>query len=247
MLKKRLIAVLIIADGQVVQSVQFKHTNVIHWNPVIAVDFFNKWAIDEIVVLDVSRDLSSRNKFYDVVFELSEKCFCPLSVGGWIDDLDEASRFLDIGADKIIINTSAFRKIDLITDCVEKFGSQCVVVSIDVKYDLVCIDRGREVTKIHPVIWAKMVQDYGAGEIFLNDIEYDGNRKGYNLDLIKNVVNAVDIPVIAMGGVLTWWHLVDGINAGAAAVAAANIFHYTEHSTKKAKKFMISEGVDVRR
>lgn len=252
MLKHRLIAVLILRDGQVVQSVQFKHTNVIHWKPVTAVDFFDRWAIDEIVVLDVSRDQNKRDLYYDAVLDLSKKCFVPLTVGGWVDSLEEVIKFLHRGADKVAINTEAFRRPELITECAKGVGNQCIVVSIDVKahsdgmYE-VYIDRGREPTGASPFEWAAQARRRGAGEIFLNCIDRDGFRQGYDHILLKGVVEAVDIPVIAMGGVLTWDHLVDGITKGGAdAVAAANIFHYTEHSTKKAKKFMRAAGMAVR-
>lgn len=251
-LKKRLIPVLILRDAKVVQSVQFKHTNIIHWKPATAIDFFDKWAADELVVLDVSRDKSSRQAFYDVVLELSKKCFVPLSVGGWIDSPDEVRKILRLGADKVVINTEAFKRPELITECSRVFGNQCIVVSIDAKGTQesgwkVAIDRGRQVTEVDPMSWAKTAQQMGAGEIFLNCIERDGFRQGYDLSLVKQVVAAVTIPVIAMGGVLTWQHLVDGVLVGNAdAVAAANIFHYTEFSTKKAKRFMIESGIPVR-
>jgi cyclase len=252
MLKKRLIPVLILRDGLVVQSIQFKHTNVIHWKPVTAVDFFNRWAVDEIVILDVSKNKQQRQKFYEVVSGLSQKCFVPLTVGGWVDGVEEVKKLLRLGADKVTINTGAVRRPALVTECAEVFGSQCIVTSIDVKvqgdsqYE-VYIDRGREPTGLSPFAWAMQVQDLGSGEIFLNCIERDGFRQGYDLTLLKGVVEAVDIPVIAMGGVLTWQHLVEGVKEGGAdAVAAANIFHYTEHSTKKAKEYLRQAGIDVR-
>lgn len=252
MLKKRLIPVLILRDGLVVQSIQFKHTNVIHWNPVTAVDFFNRWAVDEIVVLDVSGNKNQRNKFYNVIMGLSKKCFVPLTVGGWIDTVEEGRKVLRLGADKIAINTEAVRRPPFISECARVFGSQCVVVSIDAKahgdenYE-VYIDRGRTPAGLTPTDWARQAQELGAGEIFLNCIDRDGFREGYDLALLRRVVNAVHIPVIAMGGVLTWQHLADGIiQGGAEAAAAANIFHYTEHSTKKAKQFLREAGIDVR-
>ena len=252
MLKKRLIPVLILRDGQVVQSVQFKHTNVIHWNPATAVDFFNSWAVDEIVLLDVSRTLKKRQKFYDAVDALSNKCFVPLTVGGWVTEADEVRKLLRLGADKVAINTEAYRHPDLVTTCAGIFGSQCIVASIDAKahdgnrYE-VFVDRGREPTGMVPEEWARQCQNLGAGEVFLNCIDRDGFRQGYDIGLLRRVVDAVDIPVIAMGGVLEWQHLVDGILIGGAdAAAAANIFHYTEHSTKKAKDYMRSKGIDVR-
>jgi len=251
-LKRRLIPVLILRDGMVVQSVQFKHTNVIHWKPLTAVDFFNRWAVDEIIILDVTRNKKNRQKFLDVVLGLSNKCFVPLTVGGWVDSVEELLKLLRLGADKVVINTEAVRKPQLISDCASVVGSQCIVTSIDVKikgdgkYE-VYIDRGCEPTGLSPFDWAVKAQEMGAGEIFLNCIDRDGFRQGYELTLLKGVVEAVDLPVIAMGGVLTWQHLVDGVLIGGAdAVAAANIFHYTEHSTKKAKEFMRQAGIDVR-
>ncbi|NQS99124.1 MAG: imidazole glycerol phosphate synthase subunit HisF [candidate division Zixibacteria bacterium] len=252
MLKKRLIAVLILRNGQVIQSVQFKHTNVIHWNPVVAVDFFDRWAVDEIVVLDVSRSLDQRQKFCSAVKELAKKCFVPLTVGGWVRSFDEFHQLTRFGADKVVINTEAFRRPDLITECAKVFGNQCVVVSIDAKKDdagnyRVFIDRGQERANISPAEWAEIAEEKGAGEILLNSIEHDGFRQGYDIPLMKSVVEIVDIPVIAMGGVFKWEHLVEGIEIGKVdAVAAANIFHYTEHSTKKAKNSMREAGIDVR-
>ena len=252
MLKHRLIPVLILRDGMVVQSIQFKHTNVIHWNAVTAVDFFNRWAVDEIVVLDVSRKKRKREKFYEVVDALSRKCFVPLTVGGWVDSVEEIRSLLRLGGDKVTINTEAVRRPELITEAAKVFGSQCIVASIDAKHHggddyEVYIDRGREPTGISPVDWARQVRERGAGEIFLNCIDRDGFRQGYDLALVRAVASAVDIPVIAMGGVFEWQHLVDGITEGGAdAAAAANIFHYTEHSTRKAKDYMRAAGVEVR-
>src|SRR3989344_8269003 len=125
MLKKRLIPVLILRDGKVVQSLQFKHTNVIHWNPAIAVDFFDRWAADEIIVLDVSRNKDSRQLFYEAISNLSKKCFVPLTIGGWVNSVDEVRKLLRLGADKIVINTAAFRNPELINRVAEVFGSQC--------------------------------------------------------------------------------------------------------------------------
>jgi cyclase len=252
MLKRRLIPVLILRDAMVVQSVQFNHTNVIHWKPLTAVDFFNKWAVDEIVVLDVTRNKKKRQKFYDVVFGLSKKCFVPLTVGGWVDSREEVLNLLRLGADKVVINTEAVRRPELLTESAKTVGNQCIVVSIDAKthengdYE-VYIDRGREPTGLSPFDWARKVQTMGAGEIFLNCIDRDGYRQGYDLKLLRQVVDAVDIPVIAMGGVFTWQHLLDGIvQGGADAVAAANIFHYTEYSTIKAKKYLRQNDIDMR-
>lgn len=252
MLKNRLIAVLIVRDGTVVQSVQFRHTNVIHWKPLTAIDFFNTWAVDEIVVLDVSREYGDRQLFYDLLRGLSKKCFVPLAAGGWVRVPHDIHALLEAGADKVVMNTEAFRRPELIRESADIFGRQCIVVSIDTKMAgsgrrEVVIDRGREATGVDPVTWALAAEAAGAGELFVNSIDHDGHRQGYDIPLLQAVTQAVHIPVIAFGGVLTWQHLVDGITlGGASAVAAANIFHYTEHSTRKAKRFMRDAGLPVR-
>lgn len=253
MLKNRLISVILIRDGGVVQSVKFKHTNVIHYDPIHAINSFNKWAVDEIFVLNVSRDESQKDTFVEILSRISEECFVPLAAGGWIKDLEYARTLLLNGADKVVINTYAFINPSFICDLAQRFGNQCVVVSIDSKMgengeEFVVVDRGRHMSDIRTVEWAKKVESLGAGELLVNSLEYDGSRKGYNINLIKSITDIVSIPVIAMGGVFTWEHLAEGIlKAGADGVAAANIFHYTEHSIKKAKKYLIDMGLNFRK
>ena len=251
MIKKRLIVSLILKDGMVVQTLKFKHTNIIHRDPAVAVEHFNKWAIDELLVIDVSRNMENRQKFLDAVERLSEFCFVPLTVGGWITSLDDIRDLLLIGADKVCINTYAFNNPSFITEAAEKFGSQCIVASIDAKKNgdehFVHIDRAREDTGCNVVDWAKKAVDLGAGEILLSSIDNDGNRQGYDLDLMKKVVNAVNVPVIAFGGVQQWEHLVEGVQqANVDAVAAANVFHYVDNSARKAKIFMQENNIPVR-
>ena len=250
MLATRLIATLIVADGTVVQSVQFKHTNVIHWKPLTAIDFFNKWEVDEIVLLDVSRvnTRESREKFHALLSEMSEKCFVPLTVGGWIKSAEDVRTLLRLGADKVVLNTEAYRRPMLIREVAAVFGSQCVVVSIDVRGgETVYINRGATRVFPSPVDRARQAESDGAGEIYITSIDHDGMRQGYDLDLVRSIVHAVNIPVVAFGGVFTWQHLVDGVLIGGAdAVAAANAFHFTEHSTKRAKDYMRKAGIAVR-
>ena len=252
MLKKRLIAVLILRDGRVVQSVRFKHTNVIHYDPVHAVECFNKWAVDEIVLLNVSPSPESRQGFLDAVGRISGECFVPLSAGGWITDMDYARALLVNGADKLVVNTLLADDPDLVTTLSRRFGRQCMVASMDVKRDeqglvQVAVDRGQRAIGFAPVAWAQRAESLGAGEIFFNSIDHDGARKGYDLDTLKEVCSAVSVPVIAFGGVFTWDHLVAGLHAGADAVAVANQFHYTEHSSRKAKRHLVQSGIAVRR
>ena len=253
MLKKRLVAVLIIRDGQVVQSIRFKHTNVIHWDPVEAIDIFNEWAVDEVVVLNVSRKKETKEAFVDIVGRLAQKCFVPLAAGGWIEELEDAARLIRNGADKVVVNTAAFRDPGLIKQIADKFGSQCCVLSLDVKCDetgvrRVFIDRGREATDSAPLPWAESAVAHGAGEVFFNSIDHDGNRGGYDLEQLQELAEALPVPVIAFGGVQTWDHLAAGVIEGKAdAVAAANILHYTEHSVIKAKKYLLEHGLNFRR
>ena len=251
MLKKRLIAVIIIRDGQVVQSVRFRHTNVIHYDPIHAIDSFNKWSVDEIVLLNVSRDPDGRDEFAGITERISEHCFVPLAVGGWITDDSYAKQLLRSGADKLVLNTAFSTDPDLVRRLALRYGSQCVVASIDFKSDqsgqhLVAVDRGARLVHTSPSAWAKKAVELGAGEILLNSVDHDGARRGYNLPCIQSVAESVDIPVIAFGGVFTWDHLVEGIMSGASAVAAANIFHYTEQSTRKAKTYLAKAGIPVR-
>jgi imidazole glycerol-phosphate synthase subunit HisF len=251
-LKKRLIAVLILREGQVVQSVRFKHTNVIHYDAVHAIEAFNKWAIDEMVMLNVTREADSRDRFAEVVEHVSRHCFVPLTVGGWITDDDYAQRLLRSGADKLCLNTAFARDEALVERLSRRYGRQCIVASMDVIRTptgeaRVAVDRGRVVLDVAPVEWARRVESLGAGEVLFNSIDHDGARKGYDLATLGEICGAVQVPVIAFGGVFNWDHLVQGIRAGADAAAAANIFHYTEHSTKKAKRFLNEAGIAVRK
>mgnify|MGYP002623802274 FL=1 len=251
MLKKRLIAVLILRDGQVVQSIRFKHTNVIHYDPVHAMEAFNKWSVDEIVLLNVSRHADSRMAFAQTVEHVSRHCFVPLAVGGWIAEAGYARELLSRGADKLVLNTAFADDPGLVQTLSRRFGRQCIVASIDVKRDdsgatRVAVDRASRLLDENPVSWAQRAQELGAGEIFFNSVDHDGARKGYDLETIRSITTAVDVPLIAFGGVFTWSHLLAGIEAGADAVAAANIFHYTEQATRKAKTFLANAGVQVR-
>lgn len=253
MLKKRLIAVVLVRDGRVVQSVKFKHTNVIHYDAIHAIESFNRWAIDEIILLNVSKTKDSQEGFLNIVEKISKECFVPLAVGGWIDNLNYGKQLLKRGADKLVLNTQLYQNRQLVKKLISKFGSQCIIASIDAKKDddgneKVMINRGEKETDKKVLEWVKEVEQLCVGEIFLNSIDHDGNRKGYNIPLIKKAVEAVNIPVIAMGGVLTWNHMIQGvIETDAAAVAAANIFHYTEHSTKKAKRALINKNLNFRK
>ena len=251
MLKKRLIAVLTLRDGQVVQSVRFKHTNVIHYDAVHAMEAFNKWAVDEIIILNVSRDATSRDQFAEIVERISRHCFVPLTAGGWVDSDDYAQKLLRSGADKLVVNTALADAQQFVSRLALRYGRQCIVASIDVKRSdaglpQIVVDRGSRKIDVAPEVWACHAAELGAGELLFNSVDHDGARKGYDLESIRKICKVVPIPVIAFGGVFSWKHLVEGISVGAAAVAVANQFHYTEQSTRKAKTYLANAGVLVR-
>jgi cyclase len=251
--KHRLIATLLVDRGYVVQTRHFKRTNVVG-NAFTAVDFFNSWTVDEIVVLEISNDRSHLNGMQEIIAELSRRCFVPLSVGGKIRDIDLARRYIRLGADKIVLNTGAVERHDLIDEIAAAFGRQCIVVSIDARPDAgmpsgyrVMIDNARRETDLDAVAWACTAVEHGAGELMINATSHDGDKQGYDLTLIGKIAAAVSVPIIAMGGVGKLSDFVDGITIGGAdAVAAGNIFHYFEHSTKKAKEAMAAAGLPVR-
>jgi len=252
--KHRLIAALLVSNGVIVQTRKFKRTNMVG-NAFTAVDFFNGWAVDEIMVLDISYSKDYIDKFVQIVAELSRRCFVPLTVGGKIKDLTLVNRYTRAGADKVVLNTNAVNHPNLVADIAGNYGSQCCVVSIDARQDKkkasgyrVVVDNGRQDTDLDVLEWGKRVETLGAGEIMVNNIDYDGDKRGYDLLLVRMLSENLGIPVIAMGGVGKWDDFVDGIVDGKAdAVAAGNIFHYTEHSTKNAKEHLEAAGLLVRR
>ncbi len=251
MLKKRLVSCLVLRNNLIVQSINFKR-----YLPVgkadIAIEFVANWDVDEIVLLDISAARNNTKPDLGLVSSISERCFVPLTVGGGIRELDDIKNLINAGADKISINSIALESPEFIRDASRFFGSQCIVVSIDAlrnaagKYEVFSFS-GRNSVGMDPVSWAKQVEELGAGEIFLNSVDRDGSKMGYDLELIRAVSSAVTIPVIACGGVGKMEHLVEGIlKGGASAVSAANIFHYLEHSTIIAKAQLRASGIDIR-
>ena len=251
MLKKRIIACLIIKNKNVVQSIGFKKYLPVG-NPVIAVEFLNMWGIDEIVIIDIDASLQHRDPDFDMITEISNKNFVPLTIGGGIRGLDDMRRLIHCGADKISINKAALLNPDIVKHASEIFGNQCIVVSMDValnknrEYE-VFSDSGKTPTGLNPVAWAQQIEKLGAGEILLSSIDCDGSKKGYDLKLVKAVSASVNIPVIACGGAGQPKHFLDGIIKGkASAVSAGNYFHFIEHSPIIVKAFLAKNSIDVR-
>ncbi|MBV9521608.1 MAG: imidazole glycerol phosphate synthase subunit HisF [Alphaproteobacteria bacterium] len=263
MTRPRLIPVLLLKQGVIVRSQLFTVHQVIG-NPMSTVERFSHWNVDELVLLDISgedvhdlrrEDIQQRyqgNSALDVLREVAKVSFMPLAFGGRVRTLEHISARLAAGADKVIINTAALDDPDFIGAASRRFGAQCVVVSIDAKktegggYEVHAADGARP-TGRDPAAWAREAERRGAGEIFLNSIDRDGSAQGYDLALLRAVTSAVSIPVIACGGVGRYEHFAPGIaEGGAAAVAAANIFHFFELSYPHAKQACIDAGLAMR-
>jgi len=250
MLKRRMVVSLLWRKVGIVQSRGFVHTNVVG-DAKVAIECFNAWDADEIILLNVERDDASMQAFLTLAEFVSYHCFLPLAVGGWVTDLARACNFVKFGADKVVINTAGFRRPALFRDVSDVLGAQAVVASIDVRQRedgdyRVYLDRGRQETDLTPEAAAELAAAHGAGEIYITSIDRDGSLQGYDIDLVRRVSAATELPTIAFGGVGCWQHLEEGLLAGADAVAAGNIFHFTEQSTRKAKNFLRSTALPIR-
>lgn len=251
MLKVRVIPTLLWKDFGLVKGVGFDS-----WRRVGAVlpaiKVYNSRDVDELIVVDITASHEQNVPDHESVADFAEECFVPLTVGGGITRLDEVLHLLHAGADKVAINTNAYTDPNLIDQVAAKFGAQCVVASIDVKRDANGLYRcfshaGSIATGKDPVTWARELVDRGAGEILLTSIDRDGTMQGYDLALTEQVTRAVNVPVIASGGAGNYQHMIDIVTqAGASAVAAASIFHFTEQTPAGAKQAMKAAGIAIR-
>ncbi|MCL4879870.1 MAG: glycosyl amidation-associated protein WbuZ [Anaerolineae bacterium] len=252
MLKTRLIPVLLLKNGRMVKTIQFdKLRDVGH--PVKAAMVYDAQNVDELIFLDITATEENRSTFFDVIQQVTEESFMPFTAGGGLRTVDDIRALLNAGADKVTLNTEAVRRPEFITEAADRFGNQCIVVSIDArrvgykKYE-VYINRGREATGLNPAAWAQQAVLHGAGEIMITSIDHEGTMEGFDLELIQQVTSAVAVPVIAHGGAGTPEHFVEAVrDAGAHAVAAASIFHFTDQNPIKARAHMKRAGLDVRR
>jgi imidazole glycerol-phosphate synthase subunit HisF len=247
----RLIPVLTLKDGRIIKTVQFDRYHDIG-HPVTMGKVFDSQDVDELVFLDIAAGQENREPAYDTIEAFAEETTMPLTIGGGIRTTEQIQRLLNLGADKIAINTSAVADPKFIRQGAEMFGSQCIVVSIDAiqregaRYE-VLISGGYEATGLDVVDWAKKVENMGAGEILLTSVDRDGTMDGFDIELIRMVADAVKIPVIASGGCGLLIDLVDAVNQGhASAVAASSIFAFTDNKPMKATSFMQTQGVHVR-
>lgn len=254
-LAKRIIPCLDCENGRVVKGVKFLDIRDAG-DPVEVAKRYCEQGADEITFLDITASSDGRETTIHTVEAIASQVFIPLTVGGGIRTLDDIRQMLKAGADKVGINTSAVLNPEFVREAAERFGSQCIVVCIDAKQVSVegepkrweiFTHGGRKATGLDAIEWAKRMVDYGAGEILLTSMDRDGTKNGFDLDLNRAISEAVNVPLIASGGVGTLQHLVDGVIEGKAdAVLAASIFHFGEFTIPQAKRYMASKGVVVR-
>lgn len=251
MLKVRVIPTLLWKDFGLVKGVGFDS-----WRRVgsvlPAVKVYNSRDVDELIVVDITATKENNQPDHETVADFSEECFVPLTVGGGIASLNDILHLLHSGADKVSINSLAYTHPEIINTAANRFGAQCIVASIDVKRlddgNYRCYSHsGTVMTGKNPVEWARELVDRGAGEILLTSIDRDGTMHGYDLELTEQIVRAVNVPVIASGGAGHYQHMIDVVlQAGASAVAAASMFHFTEQTPAGAKQAMKIAGIPIR-
>ena len=256
-LAKRLIPCLDVKNGRVVKGVQFVGIKDAG-DPVEVAKRYNEQGADEITFLDITASHEGRDTTYKTVEKMASEVFIPLTVGGGVRTIDDIRRLLNAGADKVGINTAAIVNPDFVQEAAQRFGAQCIVVAVDAKQVFASkngeVNRwelfthgGRKETGIDAIEWVKKMENFGAGEILLTSMDRDGTKDGFDLSLTRAVSDAINIPVIASGGVGKLQHLVDGVKVGKAdAVLAASIFHFAEYTIGEAKEYMAKHGVDVR-
>jgi cyclase len=253
-LAKRIIPCLDVDKGRVVKGVQFVDIRDAG-DPVEVARRYNEQGADEITFLDITASHEARDTTLHTVERMAGQVFIPLTVGGGVRELQDIRNLLNAGADKVAINSAAIHNPEFVREAAQRFGSQCIVVAIDAKQVEqgdecrweIFTHGGRKPTGINAIEWAEKMTAYGAGEILLTSMDRDGTKNGFDLDLTSRISDAVNVPVIASGGVGNLQHLVDGIVLGKAdAVLAASIFHFGEHTVPEAKRYMAERGVTVR-
>jgi imidazole glycerol-phosphate synthase subunit HisF len=250
-LKTRIIPCLDVKDGRVVKGVKFVDL-VDAGDPVEAAKAYDAAGADELCFLDITASHEDRGTLLDVVTRTAEACFMPLTVGGGVRRVEDIRALLLAGADKVAINTAAVQRPDFVRDAAQKFGDQCIVVAIDAKAVApgrweIFTHGGRNATGLDAIAFARQVVSLGAGELLVTSMDRDGTKSGYDLGLVRQIADAVSVPVIASGGVGSLADLVAGVREGhASAVLAASIFHFGTFTIAQAKQHMAQAGLAMR-
>lgn len=246
---KRIIPCLDVKDGRVVKGVNFVGLKDAG-DPVEVAKRYNDEGADEITFLDITASSDNRDTIVDIVERVAKEIFIPLTVGGGIRTLEDIYKLLNVGCDKVSVNSAAIKRPELINEGAKRFGSQCIVTAIDVKKSgekyHVFLNGGRVDTGLDAVEWAKEVVDRGSGEILLTSMDADGTKAGFELNITEQIAKAVSVPVIASGGAGTMEHIKDAFTHGAEAALAASIFHYKEIDIMELKRYLADNGVSVR-
>ena len=250
MLKTRIIPCLDVKNGRVVKGINFIDL-IDAGDPVQQAEYYSENGADEICFLDISASIENRNTLISVVQKTAEKVFIPLTVGGGINSLENIRSLLKAGADKISINTAAIKDPEIVSRSSDYYGSQCIVVAVDVKKTgnkwTVYSHGGTINTGIEALGWLEKLENLGAGEILLTSMDKDGTKSGFDLEILSKATKILNIPVIASGGVGSKYHFYEGVSiGGASALLAASVFHFNEISIKDVKDFLISKDVKVR-
>jgi len=250
MLAKRIIPCLDIKDGQVVKGINFGDIKKAG-DPVELAKRYYEEGADELILLDITASYEKRKTMIDVVKKVARKIFIPFTVGGGIRNVDNIRNLLKAGVDKVSINTAAIKEPDIIREASKKFGSQCIVVAIDVKQKglgwEVFVEGGRVATGIDAIKWARRVQDLGAGEILLTSMDKDGTKSGYDLDITQRMSETLNIPIIASGGAGSLRDISDALKYGKAdAALVASLFHYRAYTINDVKEYLKRNNVEVR-
>lgn len=250
MLKKRIMPTLLFKDFGLVKGKTFDSWRRVG-SAMQTVKVYNMREVDELIFLDIKASEDSRRPDFTLIDELADECFMPLTVGGGIKSVNDAGELLKVGADKVSINSAFVENPDLALDVSRRYGSQCLVVSIDYKRInnklRVMTHSGKRMTNYDPLLLAELAEKKGAGEILLTSVDHDGMMEGYDVDVVKQVCEKVNIPVIASGGAGSYEHMVDVLKIGnASSVAAASLFHFTEQTPLEAKKYLKQKQINVR-
>lgn len=249
-LAKRIIPCLDVTNGRVVKGINFLELRDAG-DPVEIARRYDEQGADELTFLDITASSDNRGLILGIIEQVASQVFIPLTVGGGVRAVEDVRRLLNAGADKVSINTAAVTNPQLVADAAARFGSQCIVVAIDAKqvgdHWEIFTHGGRNPTGLNAVDWARKMVELGAGELLVTSMDRDGTKMGFNLPLNRAISEAVDVPIIASGGVGNLVHLVEGVKEGGAdAVLAASIFHYGEYTVRQAKEYMRDHGIEVR-